>query len=117
MHKSVARAFADGTRIEQVMMLMQMLGRDDVVGDVARNKVDRLVGVGPAHHGTTLSGISTLGDKIDPNNKLAGFLEKFLGGAAKKIPPPHLATKNCSSNLLQIFEPARVSSIFEPPPM
>lgn len=50
--------------------------------DVARNKVDRLVGVGPAHHGTTLSGISTLGDKIDPNNKLAGFLEKFLGGAA-----------------------------------
>ncbi len=50
--------------------------------DVARNKVDRLVGVGPAHHGTTLSGISTLGDKLDPNNKLAGFLEKFLGGAA-----------------------------------
>ena len=50
--------------------------------DVARNKVDRLVGVGPAHHGTTLSGVSTLAERVDPSNKLAGPLEKILGGAA-----------------------------------
>ncbi|WP_408925170.1 esterase/lipase family protein [Corynebacterium sp. YSMAA1_1_F7] len=50
--------------------------------DVARNKVDRLVGVGPAHHGTTLSGVSTLAERVDPHNKSAGFLEKLLGGAA-----------------------------------
>ena len=42
LHKSVAGGFADGTRIEQVMMFMQMVGRTDMVGDIVRNEADRL---------------------------------------------------------------------------
>ena len=51
MHKSVAGGFADGTRVEQVMMLMQMVGRDDMVGDIARNEAARLhLMIGTAEH-------------------------------------------------------------------
>ena len=51
LHKSVAGGFADGTRVEQVMMFMQMVGRADVVGDIARNEAARLhLMIGTAMH-------------------------------------------------------------------
>lgn len=50
--------------------------------DPTKNRVRKLIGIGPASHGTTLSGISTIAGKLDPSNKVHGLLEKILGGAA-----------------------------------
>lgn len=54
--------------------------RDDANSSTS-SKVRRIVGVGPAHHGTTLSGVGTLGDKLDPGHKLDAQLHHILGGA------------------------------------
>ena len=66
LHKSVAGGFADGTRIEQVMMFMQMVGKGGVVGDVARNEAARLhLMVGTATHPLQLQWNAHLGWRGD----------------------------------------------------
>ena len=42
LHKFVAGSFVDGTRTEQVMLMMQLLGRGDMAGQLMRNEVARL---------------------------------------------------------------------------
>lgn len=42
LHKGVMGAFADTARVEQVMMLMQLLAREDAAGVLMRNEVARL---------------------------------------------------------------------------
>lgn len=47
------------------------------------NPVRHLVGLGPVNDGTTLSGISTLGDILDRNHRSYPLLRKILGGCAE----------------------------------
>ncbi|KAB1504330.1 alpha/beta fold hydrolase [Corynebacterium sp. 320] len=46
------------------------------------NPVRRIVGLGPAHHGTTLSGVSTLAHSLDRGKKSYPLIHAILGGAA-----------------------------------
>lgn len=47
-----------------------------------RNKVRKLIGVGPATRGTTFSGVSTLAKKLDPAQRSNPRIHKIFGGAA-----------------------------------
>ncbi|HIW96389.1 MAG TPA: alpha/beta fold hydrolase [Candidatus Corynebacterium gallistercoris] len=47
-----------------------------------RNKVRKLIGIGPATRGTTLSGISTFAKKLDPTERSNSRVHSIFGGAA-----------------------------------
>ncbi len=50
--------------------------------DPSRNKVRRLIGIGPSNHGTTASGSLTLSKFFDPLGIFDGVVRRFLGQAA-----------------------------------
>ena len=50
--------------------------------DPAKNKVRRLIGLGGSNHGTTMSGIAPLAEKLMGKNGRLKFTQKVLGGAA-----------------------------------
>ena len=50
--------------------------------DPAKNKVRRIIGIGGSNHGTTLSGVGSLSQRLDKKGRADGVTARILGKAA-----------------------------------